>query len=233
METYAEVRRLKAVYQAYAQRKLGASKWSPTNWGNQAILQERDRTLLKQLGKSGFLPLDERRILDVGCGSGGLIARFQTWGARAENLFGVDLLAERIHMAKERFPGLSFQQVNAEALTFENEAFDLVALFTVLSSILSTEMTRNLVQEVKRVLRPGGAIAWYDFRMNNPLNPHVRGISRRRLAALFPGFEVRVERATLLPQLARRLGVLAPWLYPVLGSFHVLRTHYVGLLLKP
>ena len=76
-------------------RKLGASKWSPTNWGNQGVLQERDRTLLEQLVKSGFLPLDEWQILDLGCGTGGLIARFQKWGARAENLFGVDLLAER------------------------------------------------------------------------------------------------------------------------------------------
>jgi hypothetical protein len=41
-----------------------------------------------------------------------------------------------------------------------------------------------------RVLRPGGLIALYEFRMNNPRSPRVRGVSLRSLERLFPGCRI-------------------------------------------
>ncbi len=233
MQTFAEVQRLRAVYRQYAEQNLAASKWSPHNRGNQAIIRERDWLLAKLLDKAGLLPLGQRRVLDVGCGTGGVLAGFQHWGATPKNLVGVDLLAERISMAQRSFPDMSFQQANAEDLPFSDSSFDLIVLYTVLSSVLSAEMSLHIVRQVARVLRPGGAIAWYDFRIRNPFNPQVRGITRRRLAGLLPGFELRLLPVTLLPPLARRLGPFTPWLYPLLAAVPWLRTHYVGLLLKP
>jgi ubiquinone/menaquinone biosynthesis C-methylase UbiE len=233
MQSSAEVLRLKTVYHDYEQRKLADSRWSPNNPGNQAIRAERDRSLQTALQKAGLLPLVDCRVLDVGCGSGGVLANLQNWGAKQENLVGVDLLPERIKMAQELFPNLSFQPANAEALPFADCAFDLVVLFTVLSSILSAEMARNIARQATRVLRSGGAIVWYDFRVDNPFNRQVRGIARGTLSHLFPGFQLRLEPVTLVPQLARRLGSLTRWLYPALSTVCVLRTHYAGLLTKP
>ena len=100
---------------------------------------------------------------------GGVLASFERWGASPENLFGVDLLSDRIQAARERFPGLAFEEAKAEALPFAHHAFDLVVFFTVFTSILDPIMPLNVSREVNRVPRPGGAVIWHDFRVNNPL----------------------------------------------------------------
>jgi ubiquinone/menaquinone biosynthesis C-methylase UbiE len=233
MQVHSEVDRLKLVYREYRERGLGKTKWSLTNRGNQAIWRERERKLEQLLQRAGFLPLDQWRILDVGCGTGETLAGFEAWGARPDNLFGVDLLADRIRCAKENFPAMHFQEANAEALPFENGFFDLVTVFTVFTSILDPQMTRNLSREINRVLRSGGAVVWYDFRINNPLNPHVRGISRKGIRQLFPEFDARLVSITLMPPLARRCGSLTDLLYPCFASLSFLRSHYLGLLVKP
>lgn len=233
MEIRSEVDRLKEVYWEYSQRGWRKTKWAVTNRGNQAIRQERERKLKQLLQRGGFLPLGRRRILDVGCGTGETLAGFRAWGARPENLFGVDLLSDRICRAKENFPEMNFQEANAETLSFANAFFDLVTVFTVFTSILDPQMTRNLSREINRVLRSGGAVLWYDFRMNNPFNPHVRGISRKGIRKLFPGLHSRMVTITLIPPLARRWGCLTDLLYPCFASLPFLRSHYLGVLVKP
>jgi len=233
MPVYSEVDRLKKVYGEYGERDWGEKKWSVANRGNQVIRRERERKLEQLLQRAGLLPLGNRRILDVGCGTGETLAGFETWGARPDNLFGVDLLADRIRRAKEHFPAMNFQEANAEALPFANGFFDLVAVFTVFTSILDSRMTRNLSREINRVLCSGGAVVWYDLRMNNPLNPHVRGVSRKGIRDLFPDFRSRLVSITLMPPLARRWGSLTGLLYPCFASLPFLRSHYLGLLAKP
>ena len=51
---------------------------------------------------------------------------------------------------------------NGEELPYGNGTFDLVLLFSVLTSILDPRVQANLAAEARRVLRPGGAILWYD-----------------------------------------------------------------------
>jgi len=233
MKMRSEVDRLKEVYREYGERGWGKTKWAVTNRGNQAIRRERGRKLEQLLERAGFLPLGHRRILDVGCGTGETLAGFEAWGARPANLFGVDLLADRIRRAKENFPEMTFQEANAEALPFANAFFDLVALFTVFTSILDPQMARNLSREINRVLRSRGAVVWYDFRMNNPFNPHVRGISRKGIRELFPEFYLRLFTITLMPPLARRCGFLTDLLYPCFAFLPFLRSHYLGVLVKP
>src|SRR6185503_8368179 len=158
MDTHSEVDRLTTVYREYGERGWRRTKWAVTNRGNQAIRQERQRKLEQLLRCAGYLPLGDRRVLDVGCGTGEILAGFESWGARPENLFGVDLLAERVRRAKENFPKLTIQEANAEALPFEDGFFDLVALFTVFTSIRDSRMAGNVSREVDRILRSGGAV---------------------------------------------------------------------------
>lgn len=233
METRSEIERLQDVYREYAIRRWGHSKWSPANKGNQVIRDECHLKLHEALGKSGFLPLKNRRILEVGCGTGGRLAAFEDIGAQPENLFGVDLIPERINAAREKHEGITFKLANAEALPFADGSFDLVAVFTVFTSILDPQMAGNVSREISRVLASGAGVIWYDFRMNNPLNRHVRGVSRKQIENLFPNFEVDLETISLLPPLARRLGRLTNRLYPALSSMPFLRSHYLGILTKP
>jgi multidrug efflux pump subunit AcrA (membrane-fusion protein) len=82
-------------------------------------------------------------------------------------------------------------------------------------------------------LRPGGAVLWYDFTMNNPRNPDVRGVPLSRVRALFPGATIDARRVTLAPPLARPLCRLHPLLYPVVNAVPLLRTHRLAWIEKP
>jgi ubiquinone/menaquinone biosynthesis C-methylase UbiE len=233
METLAEVNRLRAVYRQYAACGFAESKWSNLNQGNQAIQTEREGKTRELLRRSGFFPLSSKRILDVGCGTGKQLGTFLEWGAQPEKLFGIDLIPDRVAAARTMFPGITFQLANAESLPYPDGAFDLVAVFTVFTSILNRAMAVNIAHEINRVLAPKGAVLWYDFRMNNPFNPHVTGLSRKRIAGLFPGFGMALEAISLLPPLARHLGALTDRLYITLSALPFLRTHLLGLLTKP
>jgi ubiquinone/menaquinone biosynthesis C-methylase UbiE len=228
----SEILRLKDVYRNYLKSGVARTKWCKTNLGNQAMLSERNEKVLQSLRDNGFLPLTTRKVLDLGCGSGEMLGVFKEWGALSENLYGVDILPERINRAKQNFKDIYFQVGNGAHLTFPADSFDLVILFTVFTSILDNKMTCQLVQEVRRVLKTGGAVVWYDFRYNNPRNPHVRGMTSKMIHTFFPDFQQNLQEITLWPALARRLGRFTPLLYPLLVSVPGLKTHYLGLLIK-
>jgi ubiquinone/menaquinone biosynthesis C-methylase UbiE len=226
MPTRHEVDRLLGTYA----RRAAVATWAPHNAGNQAILRERGRVSARLLRRHGLVP-PRGRILEVGCGHGHALAALRGLGARSGQLFGVDLLHDRLEEARRRQPELHWQRGNAEQLPFRDESFTLVMLFTVFSSILDPEMERNVAREVVRVLRPGGAVLWYDFRYPSP-NPEVRAMSRAAIRRVFPDLALRVRSVTVLPPLVRRLGRATHLLYPLLARLPLLRTHYVGLLTK-
>ena len=97
-------------------------------------------------------------------------------------------------------------------------------------TIATLQMARNVAAELVRVLKPGGGILWYDFRVNNPRNPHVCGQTIAHIRHLFPQLQTDLRTVTLLPPLARRLGRTTGALYPVLARLPWLRTHYIGLI---
>jgi ubiquinone/menaquinone biosynthesis C-methylase UbiE len=228
-----ETDRINKVYQQYYQSAAVCGRWSPANAGNQAILKQRASVLGQILGANGLLPLGGRRILDIGCGDGAVLASFTQWGALPNKLYGVELRPESVEVARQKHPDCHIQQANAEQLDFAPDYFDLVLMFTVFSSILNEQMRLNIARQVQRVLKPGGAVLWYDLRYNNPYNKNVRGMTIQTIQSCFPSFSLSLHKLTLLPPLARRLGHATPVLYPVLSAIPVLRTHYAGLLVKP
>ena len=232
MSTQSEIDRLRRVYASYEQNPGTHARWDRHNPGNQAIDDERRRVMVRLLGAHGLLP-PRGRVLDVGSGSGHVLEAFQHLGVPASDLYGVDLLPDRIAAAQRRYPDIHFVCCNAEELPFPDEHFVLALMFTVIGSILEPKMVRNVAREATRVVQPGGAILWYDLCVDNPYNPHVRGVTAPRIAALFPGLQLHLQRVTLLPPLARRLGRMAPVLYPLLAALPFLCTHYLGLLIKP
>lgn len=69
-----EVERIK---KAYNKRKIQQKEklYSYFNKGNLYIIQERERVILELLRKFKFSSLSDKKILDVGCGTGGGIKR--------------------------------------------------------------------------------------------------------------------------------------------------------------
>ena len=54
-----------------------------------------------------------------------------------------------------------------------------------------------MAQEMLRVSREDGLIIWYDFYMNNPLTPDIRGIRKHEITELFPHRRIELHRVTL------------------------------------
>lgn len=204
--------------------------WRPENL---FLLQERERALLHMLRQHGVLPLTDKRVLEVGCGEGANLRRLVEYGARPENLAGVDLLEDRIQRARGLSPRVDLRCGNAEELPYEDGSFDMVMQLTVFTSILDEGMKANVARQMLRVLKPGGHILWYDFHISNPRNPDLRGIARQEIYRLFLGCRVHLRRVTLFPPLARLI-VPHSWLLAhLLGRIPLLRTHYLGIITKP
>lgn len=225
-----EIDRIADVYRGYARENARATRWAVDNPGNRAIVAERRRTIAELLPRPR---LAASRVLEIGCGDGDVLAELVALGAHPGRVLGVDLLADEIARARARHPGIRFAVANGAALEAPDGAFDLVGLFTVFTSILDGGMAARVAAEADRVLAPGGAVLWYDFRVDNPWNPHVRGVDRARIRRLFPCYALHLRSVTVLPPLARRLGRATPWLYPLLARVPTLRTHWLGLLRKP
>jgi SAM-dependent methyltransferase len=202
-----------------------------TLWDEAALFryQERERAILRLLDRQGVSPLDEVRLLDVGCGAGGTLRDFLAYGARPENVAGVDVLEARVSRAKRLAPHLDYRVADAAALPFGNDAFDLALAFTLFSSITDPTTRTRIAAEILRVVRPGGGILWYDFWIN-PTNPNVEALGLREVGRLFGREPVEARRVTLAPPVAR---LLAPrsWLAcQLLATLPLLRTHWLALV---
>lgn len=226
----SETDRIARAYQDLESR--AGARWSQTNRGNHAIFAERRKRIVQLLDRMGWIPLGERDVLDVGSGGGGMLASLRDLGAEPRRMVGVDLLPDRVATARKTFPDIDFRQGNAEKLDFSDASFDLVLAFTIFSSIFDASMARNVASQITRVLRPGGALLWYDLRYDST-NRNVRAVPESRIRALFPALRPELGSVTLLPPIARHLGPLTGAAYPVLASIPPLRSHLVGLLHKP
>jgi SAM-dependent methyltransferase len=88
------------------------------------------------------------RILDLGCGDGQLSVRVEASGAAVT---GVDASAEMAAAARAR--GIAAEQAAAERLPFADGSFDAVFSNAVLHWVRGQDA---MMDEVRRVLRPGG-----------------------------------------------------------------------------
>ncbi|MCX7993325.1 MAG: class I SAM-dependent methyltransferase [Fimbriimonadales bacterium] len=226
----SEQERLRAIY---AEREaLKKSLYDPLSPGAFFLSVSRDRRVLAMLREFlGARALHQLEILDVGCGDGNMLRRLVLWGASPDKLCGVDLLESRIERARQLSPNIQFLVGDAGDLPFPNSSWDLALMFTVVSSILDDALQRQVASETLRVLRPGGAILWYDFWLN-PTNSDTRGIPLRQIHSLFPNCRYRLRRTTLAPPVARRLAQISWPLCWVLESLPMLCTHYIGLIYK-
>lgn len=95
-----------------------------------------------------------KRLLEIGCGVGLDLVRFARHGT---TVTGVDLAEVSIELAKKNFwfhrLAGDLRVMNGEHLDFDNDSFDAVYAHGVLQY---TADIRRMVEEIKRVLKPGG-----------------------------------------------------------------------------
>ena len=218
------------IREAYARRRSG-NLYSRFNPAQLLMVQEREQRFLSALARHGFAQLESRKILEIGCGTGDLLRDFIKWGARPENIIGIDLLHERVAEAIHLCPkGMDIHQANAAILEFPDNSFDIVLQATVFTSVLDTTLKRQMACEMRRVVKSDGLILWYDYHMNNPKNPDVKGVTAREISRLFPKCQIHLQRITLAPPLARLLAPYSRFLCEVLSRVPWLCTHYIGTI---
>jgi len=128
-----EISRIK---EAYVKRDLSGKRklYSLFNPASLFTQHQREKEILKAISKFGINNLSDKKILDLGCGNGGVLRDFMRYGVKHENCFGIDLLPDRIEDAKKLSPNIDFTCGNAEALPYDGNYFDIVLLFTVFTS---------------------------------------------------------------------------------------------------
>jgi ubiquinone/menaquinone biosynthesis C-methylase UbiE len=225
-----EAQRVRDAYARRATRGLDAryDYWRPENL---FIYQARERAVLSLLRRANMLPLTGRRVLDVGCGDGAVLRDLLRYGATADGLHGVDLLADRVERARELTPGAHIEVADAQSLNYEDGSMDLVLGFTLLSSVVEPEARARVASEMRRVTRHGGVVLLYDF-WTNPFNKDVRPLKQEEVRMLFPDCRIDFQPTTLAPPLLR-LVIKAPggWLAcSWLDMLPFLRTHYVAAI---
>jgi len=225
---------LNRIREAYERRKehVPAGLYS---WFNSSALflhQQRERNLIDVLKGNGFDDLSGMVVLDIGCGTGNVLREFIRYGAIPENLHGIDLLRDRIDTAMQISPNIHFTCGDAEQLPYENNFFDMVILFTVLTSILDDGMKKAVASESLRVIKQTGVVLYYDYLYDNPKNRDVRGVKKREIEHLFEGAHIELARVTLAPPIAR---AVAPYSWAacyLLENLKIFNTHYIGTIKK-
>lgn len=147
------------------------------------------------------------RLLDLGCGTGALLARLVGAQTGSLDLVGLDLSPEMLSIARVRLPDrVKLLEGNAEQLPLADGSFDLVVTCSAYHFWRRPEI---VLGEIRRVLRPGGSVVitdWCDdylvcklcdrwLRLVN--RAHFRTVGSRdcRLALQAATFEhVRIDR---------------------------------------
>jgi ubiquinone/menaquinone biosynthesis C-methylase UbiE len=157
--------RLRLYYTTYYRDVLGIPDWSVlVSLREEEERQERGR--LDRLRRLLGGEMEGRRILNVGCGTGGFNLVAEAVGAR---VVGVDADAEAIAICalKREKGGGAFVRAAAERLPFPDASFDVVYCFSAIEHVESVEES---VAEMVRVTRRGGLIyvhtpnawSWYE-----------------------------------------------------------------------
>ncbi|MEB3340689.1 class I SAM-dependent methyltransferase [Okeania sp.] len=130
-----------------------------------AALTVGGETRFRQLALQGLIINQNTQILDLCCGSG-QATNFLV--QHSQNVIGLDASPRSINRAKKNVPSARYVEAFAEDMPFSNNQFDLVHTSAALHE-MNPEQLRQILQEVYRILQPGGIFTFVDF--HSPTNP--------------------------------------------------------------
>ena len=224
------------VKERFARRKSIqiSSLYDPTDPAVYMGQQEKYRVLVQWINKFGLAPVNNKKVLEIGCGTGGNLLELMRLGFLPENLIGNELLEDRSQMARHLLPeATEILTGDASSLNLPEQSFDVVFQSTVFTSILDNKFQELLADRMWQLVKPGGGVLWYDFIYNNPRNPDVRGVPLSRVKALFPEANITCWRLTLAPPISRRVTQIHPSLYTLFNMFPFFRSHVLCWVKKP
>jgi SAM-dependent methyltransferase len=135
--------------------------------------RERARKLLDNFESLAPIELRERRVLDIGCGTGAL---GPIVAERGGLYLGGDYHRHVLQFARPS-PGYSYTQCSGIELPFPDRCFDLVLAFDVIEHLSGGKSWQlRFLHELRRVLAPFGMILlttpnhWYPYDAHTDLN---------------------------------------------------------------
>lgn len=137
-----------------------------------AALSVGGEARFRQLALEGIEIQPDSKVLDLCCGSG-QTTRFLV--GRSRHVTGLDASPLSLRRAKQNVPEAEYIEAFAEKMPIADHSFDLVHTSAAMHEMESLQL-RHILQEVHRVLKPGGVFTMVDFHA--PTNPvFVPGLS--------------------------------------------------------
>jgi SAM-dependent methyltransferase len=171
-------------------------------------------------------------VLDLGVGAGRTTSHLARLASR---YVGVDLSAAMIVRCREKFPDLTFLELDAADLsTFRDASFDVVVFsFNGIDVIPTVEGRHRCLAECARVLRRGGRLF---FSVHNPrylvFTPQLEDVGLLRVLwrSAYAGVHTAACLATRLPSAAfwKGTGYVLDPMGPALAKVYVAAPEAVG-----
>ena len=122
---------------------------------------------LRAIGMKMFPPKQSMLVLDVGCGTGIHLERYQKAGCQ---VFGIDLSPSMLQVARNRLGvDANLHMGDASNMPYSDNKFDLIIMSTVLHEMPSA-VRSAVIYESKRTLKEDGRILLIDFHPG-PIQP--------------------------------------------------------------
>ena len=157
-------------------------------------VKKRTEQVLKLLAQ---LSLDDKTVLEVGCGYG---MHILSLAQVAQMAIGIDIERDRLREAREDAVNLNasskYVEANAECLPFRDSCCDVVMIIEALEHIQNPE---NALKEVKRVLKSQGYLVVSVPNRRYPLEMHGMRIGK----TVFTGFHGSVPFFSWAPRFIR------------------------------
>ncbi len=119
----------------------------------------------RQLALQGLTIHSDTQILDLCCGSG---QTTEFLVKISQKVTGLDASPKSLQRARENVPSASYIEAFAEEMPFADNLFDVVHTSVALHEMESQQL-QKIINEVYRVLKPGGVFTLVDFHA--PTNP--------------------------------------------------------------
>jgi ubiquinone/menaquinone biosynthesis C-methylase UbiE len=167
-------------------KAAGAAFWDSNPCGGQwdsyrAFLQWYRRTEPEMFAILDRYDWAGKQVLEVGCGQGSALNYLPSAGA---SLVGLDMSLQSLYQTRagaselEHEEAIALSQADAERLPFPDASFDMALSIGVLHH---TSDTARGIQEIYRVLKPGGTALVMLYHSGNPkwwATASLRGFSR-------------------------------------------------------
>lgn len=130
-----------------------------------AALSVGGEARFRQLALQGLTIHSDSQVLDLCCGSG---QTTEFLVKTSQNVTGLDASPKSLQRARLNVPEASYVEAFAEEMPFADNLFDVVHTSVALHE-MQPQQLRKIINEVYRVLKPGGVFTLVDFHA--PINP--------------------------------------------------------------